>query len=103
MRLAIVAIGVLEVGRRVIPGAVFQLDFLTIAAHRDLAIAAVARLVGAAIADDVIRGRILLHAIEDFAEIVGIQKRLAAGIVRHRVQGLLGLELRVELIANCLP
>ena len=88
----------LEVGRRIIAGAV--LEFYAGAIHLDSesAVAAVFRGVGRAKADDVIGRGVLLDALKGRREIVGIEEGFAPGIGGQRGHDFLGVEVGVEIV-----
>ena len=89
-KLAVLGLGVLEVGGSVVAGAVLQLG-LGMVLHRDgeVAIGAVASGIGGAVADDVVGLAVALHLLEGWAEVVGVDEELATGVGGQRAEGLL--------------
>src|ERR1700735_2716901 len=88
----------LEIGRRV--GAATVVDFHSgnLGLYDDAPVASVARGICAVITKQIVSRRVLLNALENLAEIVGIEKRFPAGIAGQRDQGLLGGEIGVQRI-----
>src|ERR1700728_4465999 len=57
---------------------------------------AVARGVGAVIAEEIVGRGILLHAFENFGEVVGVEKGAAAGVTGESDQRFLGGEIGIQ-------
>ncbi len=96
--LAIVLRRVREVARRIVAGAVLELQVGAFQAHLDAAEPAIARRVAAAVTEHVVCGRVVDDAVEDGAEGVRVEKRPASGVLRHRRQRVLSRSQTAELI-----
>ncbi len=98
LALALVFIGVLEVGGSVVAGAVFELDVGAIDFDGDAAVAAVAAQIGGVVAEDVVGRGVVLDAVEGGREIVGVKEGFAAGVGGERGHDFLGIEVGVEVV-----
>ncbi len=77
---AIFGLGVFEVGRGKVAGAVFQFHVRPVELDGEVAKAAVAGWVGGLEAEDVVRLGVVLDLLEERCEVVGVREELAAGV-----------------------
>src|SRR5579872_5870321 len=101
--LAIGAIEMLEITACVVARAIFEFYVLYVGAtERDLEMTEAAILHGirAGETKNIVGGRIFLHLCEDAAEIVGVEKGFAAGVVGERRKRFLGIRVAVEVVED---
>ncbi len=79
----------LEVGWRVVAGAVFQLDVVAVELDGEVAEGTVLGLVGGVEAEDVVGLGVMLHLLEGGAKVVGVAEEFSAGICGERAEGFL--------------
>ena len=95
---AVLGLGVLEVGRGVVAGAVLQLGVgMVLERDGEMTVCAVAPGVGGVVADDVVGLGVVLHLLEGGGEVVGVGEELAAGVGGEGAEGLLRAEVGAEL------
>jgi len=73
-----------EVAARVITGTIFEFHIRAIHDNLDVTKAAVFEVVRTAIAEDVVRGGVLLYLGKHPAEIIGIEERFPTGVRGQR-------------------
>src|ERR1041385_365740 len=88
------------VSRSVVAFAVFKLHPRLVQLDRDVSISTVARRGGAVITQPVIRGCIVLYALVNLAEVVGVEIDAASGVSGQSNECFLTGEVGVERIGH---
>ena len=87
-----------EVGLCVIAAAEVELHSGTVHFYGNPAVLAVPCCIGRVIANEVVHGRVVLYALENLTEVVGVEEGLATGVGGESDQRFLCLEVRIQRI-----